>query len=457
MVDGVVLSSVAERLCGPGGPPVLRFDFEGAPLTAIRLRGRAAFIASEVGGALGYAGPSEVGELVTDEWRAEFTAGRDFDVVRGRDLRDLKELVQLTGQHTVSREGPIGKRARACMLLYERGLDGVIMKTNQPAGVRMRAWLRDEVLPKLRRGEGVPAVASVPAPVPPTPAANPNVLTDAEILTVRRMRAGNWFMVAIDALLHISEVARDTGATDKTGKMTAEGRNVLALVGRRSEVDVVQAVEAVQDVAQQNLKMTSGLVEALLGVVRGARNGVLDDRVMEIAALKREVAEARLEVEQVKSAAFRAKVKADKAVEVLRARCEEIGRSAATAAREADEEMARLRLAFAEERRLRVKSDAQYQAIFLDYSLMGCPQLGEWWSPTRIAAVLGENVTAEDVGAAVSRIPALRKRGDIEGMCRAVPYTYRHGAALREGTRYEYSRAAMGMIIREIMGIAENG
>ena len=165
MVVDAAISGVAERMCGPDGPPVLRFDFEGAPLTAVRLRGRSAFLAAEVGRALGYAGPSDVGELVTDEWRAEFTEGRDFDVIRGRDLRDLKQLVQRTGQYPVSQLAPIGARARACMLLYERGLDGVIMKTDKPAGVRMRAWLRDEVLPKLRRGEGVPAAE--PAPVQP--------------------------------------------------------------------------------------------------------------------------------------------------------------------------------------------------------------------------------------------------------------------------------------------------
>lgn len=419
MVSHGAISGVAERLCGPDGPPVLRFDFEGAPLTAIRLRGRAAFLASEVGRALGYAGPSEVGELVTDEWRAEFSEGRDFDVVRGRDLRDLKDLVQLTGQHPVSQPAPIGARARACMLLYERGLDGVIMKTDKPAGVRMRAWLRDEVLPKLRRGEGVPAKApAAPAgacEVPPAP-----VDSDESSEVAQR------------AVFRLMEIARAAGALDANGKLSmTDGADMNLPVRQAPPTPVTPAG--------------------------------LDPRDLEIAKLRAELAEARETIEHAKVVAMRTKARTDKRIAVLADAAADASVTRALAARNAEEARSVKEKAAAVAKHFQAMKNeidaarADYQTLFQDYKLMGSIRLCEWWSPTRIASLIGEDVTAEEVGRVINQIPSLRRRGDVEGLCRSVPYSYRHGGALREGVRYEYSKAALGWILNTFHGLPLDG
>ena len=143
-------------------------QFEGTQLKVIDIRGRPAWIATEVGRALGYENDgARLGGLITNEWSADFKVGTDFEILQDQELRDLKDLLRLTTKSVVSSEPPIGARARACMVLYESGVDGVALRTTQPVGVRLRRWLRDEVLPKLRRGEGIPArgeEASQPRP-----------------------------------------------------------------------------------------------------------------------------------------------------------------------------------------------------------------------------------------------------------------------------------------------------
>ncbi len=51
------------------------------------------------------------------------------------------------------------------MILHETGLDLVCLKTDKPAGARLRRFLVKDVLPKLRRGE--PVLPGAPADVSP--------------------------------------------------------------------------------------------------------------------------------------------------------------------------------------------------------------------------------------------------------------------------------------------------
>lgn len=138
------------------GTAIERFTFQHDALTAqfhaLAFRGRETFVARELGRALDYT--KEGGglvELITGEWSGEFVLGHDYFVVDGAELDELKRL---TGSYPVS---PIGDRARSVMLLSEHGFFLACTKTSKPLGVALRRWLVDEVLPKLRRGQGIPS------------------------------------------------------------------------------------------------------------------------------------------------------------------------------------------------------------------------------------------------------------------------------------------------------------
>ncbi len=120
-------------------------EFEGHPVTTLTYNDNPAWIAREIGNAIGYARRGErLVTKVTGEWKHEFIAGTDFVVLEGEDLCDLKEVL---GQHTES----VGSRARHLVLLLEPGLHLVLAKTNKPIGVRLRRFIVGEVLPQIVR------------------------------------------------------------------------------------------------------------------------------------------------------------------------------------------------------------------------------------------------------------------------------------------------------------------
>jgi prophage antirepressor-like protein len=131
--------------------------FEGQGLRFYAFRGRLCVIAADVGRVLGYADES-LASVIRKQWAGEMVQGEDYDILRGDDLREFKAGADVP-------EGSSGSRARHLTILYESGLDLVLIKTDKPIGGRLRRFLVSEVLPKLRRGE--PVLPSAPAPVPP--------------------------------------------------------------------------------------------------------------------------------------------------------------------------------------------------------------------------------------------------------------------------------------------------
>lgn len=162
------MSKAASTALGKGG-----VTFDGHPVRFHLFRGRICVVSAEVGAALGYAdnGKSLV-DVIRKQWGEELIEGEDFDVLTGTNLRDFKRAVALTESSSVS------ANARSLMVLYEAGVDGVCLKTDKPDGVRLRRFLRRDVLPKIRRGEAV-----LPGPEPPpvfAPAASPAALSMTE-------------------------------------------------------------------------------------------------------------------------------------------------------------------------------------------------------------------------------------------------------------------------------------
>lgn len=123
----------------------LRGDFEGAPLTTLTLHGRPAWIAREVGAAVGYShGGKRLANKIGGDWSDEFIEGVDHQVLRGPQLALLKDALP-PGTESVP------PRASALLVLFESGLHLALTKTNKPVGRRLRRFLVDQVLPQLTR------------------------------------------------------------------------------------------------------------------------------------------------------------------------------------------------------------------------------------------------------------------------------------------------------------------
>jgi hypothetical protein len=119
---------------------------------------------TDLGRLLGYGDDGrDLADRITKDWAGEFLPGRDFEVVTGEPLRAFKRVLGLRAP------GALGRRARACIVLFERGVDLVSTKTDKPLGASLRAYLVDEVLPRLRRGEAVVPVATPALPAVPAP------------------------------------------------------------------------------------------------------------------------------------------------------------------------------------------------------------------------------------------------------------------------------------------------
>jgi prophage antirepressor-like protein len=145
--------------------------FEGHTIPVYIFRGRPVVVAGDLGRALGYADKGLAQSIST--W-PEFQRPGDFDVLEGADLRAFKAQMRLVA-------GAATKVPRRSLLvLTETGMDLACQKAQTEAGARLRRYLADHVLPKLRRGESVtaggtkvplipalPPAGSGPAPRPP--------------------------------------------------------------------------------------------------------------------------------------------------------------------------------------------------------------------------------------------------------------------------------------------------
>lgn len=134
-----------------GGSAITKYSapFEGREFTTYVFRGRPCAMAISVGDALEYGnGGKELPDVVRAHWSKEMIKGRDFDVLTGQNLRDFKGVLDVTDAASIS-------RAPHLMVLYESGVDLVCIKTKKPLGMKLRRFIVDDVLPKLRRGEAI--------------------------------------------------------------------------------------------------------------------------------------------------------------------------------------------------------------------------------------------------------------------------------------------------------------
>lgn len=122
--------------------------FEGAELPSYVFRGRPCWIAAEAGVVAGYAEGRNFVDQIRGDWREDFRAGRDFELLRGRDLREFRGAANDSGESPESfgRGG-----ARSLLVLYESGLLMGLLLAKTDRGRRLRRFIVDEVLPQLLR------------------------------------------------------------------------------------------------------------------------------------------------------------------------------------------------------------------------------------------------------------------------------------------------------------------
>lgn len=191
-------------------PVRLDVEFEGHGLSFIPFKGRQIVVAAQMGQALDYENDGQkLVDSVRDNWGDEFIEDHDYKVLAGKDLRELKDALRLTRNLRVS-------RARHLMVLFEPGFDLVCQKTEKPAGKRLRRYLADEVIPKLRRGG---TVTTMPRAKPLRPRAS---------LSKADRKALSMIPIIMDKL-----VAMDRG---RPGEITASPGGAIGTKKARDEI-----------------------------------------------------------------------------------------------------------------------------------------------------------------------------------------------------------------------------
>ena len=123
--------------------------FEGHPLSLVTFQERPAFIAREVGAALGYAkSGSRLVEKVHREWSDELIDGKDYIKLTGDALAWFKANYPVS---TESVDTPTHDHVVNLYLLFESGVHAVLLLSRQPRARAMRRWLAEEVMPQLAR------------------------------------------------------------------------------------------------------------------------------------------------------------------------------------------------------------------------------------------------------------------------------------------------------------------
>jgi prophage antirepressor-like protein len=268
--------------------------FEGHEVRFYALRGRICVVAADLGFALGYArNGKKLVDVIREKWADEFLDGEDFTVLTGADLRLFAE--------TFATHQKWAAKVRHLMVLYESGVDGVCLKTEKPAGRRLRRYLRTEILPKLRRGEAAlpgaeppPVFAStMPAAAPALPpSAAPQALYDEQILALVKCAVREELAVG-----QPSSTDRLLARMDLRDALIAEVRTVIAQVStedaERAALDLRRLLGPLIDGIDEIRDRSDAQFEAIKGVgftvaeVRG-RSGNLDARMTRlIEALQR--------------------------------------------------------------------------------------------------------------------------------------------------------------------------
>ncbi len=131
-------------------------EFEGRPFTTLTYKDRLAWVAREVGAAIGYARRGKrLATMIRGEWADEFIPDHDYVVLTGEELSAFK---------AAAGSGVVADRTAGLLLLLEPGVHLVLAKTNKEIGRRLRRFLVDRVLPQIvRTGRYDPDAAPEPA------------------------------------------------------------------------------------------------------------------------------------------------------------------------------------------------------------------------------------------------------------------------------------------------------
>lgn len=151
--------------------------FEGKPLRVLSIAGRPAWVAKEVGMALGYEGDGRgFSNMIRSEWSEDLQEGIDFVLFRSMDSMPLNNIDGLNNP-------------RGHLVLFESGIYLASILSKKPAGRRLRRWLADEVLPQIRRTGSFETSSAAPAIESPVQEARLVEPTRMEVLSGRLSRA----------------------------------------------------------------------------------------------------------------------------------------------------------------------------------------------------------------------------------------------------------------------------
>jgi prophage antirepressor-like protein len=118
-------------------------QFHGRQVVQITFNGRPCWLLPLVEAAMDYA-PTALGSLIRDDWKAEFVAGKHFEVLRGEQLKELRALLDATLPDLVA------SKASNITILYQEGLDLIAIKSDKQASRDLRAFLVEKVMPSIR-------------------------------------------------------------------------------------------------------------------------------------------------------------------------------------------------------------------------------------------------------------------------------------------------------------------
>lgn len=129
--------------------------FEGHSIPTYELEGQHAWLARDIGRALGYGreGRRLVG-MITERWASEFIEGHDYLLLTGEELAGLR-----------LEDDALDSVRSSLLVLFKPGVFLALAKTSKPAGKRLRRFLVDEVLPQLAStGQYLPESEEEPEP-----------------------------------------------------------------------------------------------------------------------------------------------------------------------------------------------------------------------------------------------------------------------------------------------------
>lgn len=259
----------------------LQETFEGQPLTTLTIHGRDAWIAREVGQAIGYAQRGKrFATKITGDWSDELIEGQDYQVLKGRELQAFKALF-FKGTGSV----PLGGN-RGLLVLFESGLHLALVKTRKPEGARLRRFLADKVLPQLvRDGRFDPEREVVDGELVERVEPDPREAREQRLqrkleLEDRKFRAAS-LRRTIDTLRRLGTIGEDVyAAYEVSASEIALGRNLSALkpvtaddwlsptqIGKRNGVSAYQVGRVITQLGLRGNK--PGLAKAIVNKARG--------------------------------------------------------------------------------------------------------------------------------------------------------------------------------------------